>query len=113
MSRNWSGGGDASSPNMAHRIAEKTQSRPLRRHPTLPRPCVVLKQRDEALGVWHQSEDQAAGIAYAGDVVDAAVWIVGEPSAGGSAGGGGVGQRDLAVAPQGPADRVVGRDNIA
>ena len=65
------------------------------------RPGRVLDGIDVPLGVRHQPEDQAARVADAGDVVDAAVGVVagtappaGEPS------GAGVDQRDLIVVPQ-------------
>src|SRR5437016_1406372 len=73
----------------------------------------MLQGVDEALGVGHEPKDQAAGVADAGDVVDAAVGIVGEWAGGEGAIGPGVDQRDLIVVPEGLADGIVAGDELA
>jgi hypothetical protein len=76
-------------------------------------PSRVLNRVDEAFGVGHQAEDQAAVVADAGDVVGAAVGIVREGSVGGRAIGPRVCEGDLVVVPEGLADVVAGGDELA
>ena len=72
----------------------------------------MLEFGDVAFGVGHEAEDQACGVADGGDVVDRAVGISGE-AVGRSGVGGGVGERDLSVVPEGLTDDVVGGDELA
>src|SRR5215218_1718912 len=65
-----------------------------------PGPSRMLNRVDEPLGVGHEAEDQAAVIANAGDVVDAAVGVVWERTACKRAVSAGVGQGDLIVIPK-------------
>src|SRR3954463_11122798 len=74
---------------------------------TAPAPCGVLNGVHASLWVRHQAENQPAGVANAGDVVDAAVGIVRGLPTRGSPIGAGIGERDLVIIPQFLADRVV------
>jgi hypothetical protein len=76
-------------------------------------PLRVLGAIDEAFGVRHEAEDDAGFVADAGDVVGAAVGIVGKFAAGRRAVRFSVGEDNLISIPEGAAHVVVGRDEFS
>ena len=58
----------------------------------------MLKRANTRLGVGHKAQDQAGGIAEAGDVQKGAIGVFGEAGVGGGARGEGILEDDLAAA---------------
>ena len=72
----------------------------------------MLRGIHETLGVWHQTENQAARIANAGDVINAAIGIVWELSRGGFDYGIGVDQRPPDHSPTSLSYRFIGGNEL-